>query len=100
MHKDLEDHFSVLEKKVLQLRKDFQILCVEYGELSDKYNHLKTKYEEEKRKNQELEEQNKAIRLHASISGNPEYNRLMKAHLNRLIKEVDFCIAQLQNSGL
>ena len=36
----------------------------------------------------------------AAISGNPEHNRLMKNHINRLIKEIDACIIQLQNTGM
>jgi RNase P/RNase MRP subunit p30 len=47
-----------------------------------------------------LAEEQKNIKLYSAISGNPEHNRLMKNHINRLVKEVDFCIAQLQNSGL
>ena len=42
----------------------------------------------------------KNIKLYSAISGNPDHNRLMKNHINRLIKEVDHCIAELQNSGL
>lgn len=100
MHQDVESNFSVLENKILKLKKDFETLSVAYQDLSEEYKKLKTKYEAEKTKNQELEEQNRSIKLQASISGNPEHNRLMKAHINRLIKEVDFCIAQLQNNGL
>ena len=61
---------------------------------------LKLKYEEEHKKNQELIEQQKKIKLISAISGNPDHNRLMKNHINRLVKEIDACIAQLQNSGL
>jgi len=45
-------------------------------------------------------EENKNIKIQASISGNTEYNRLMKARINRLIKEVDMCISQLENNEL
>ncbi|WP_309568989.1 hypothetical protein [Bergeyella cardium] len=82
------------------MKQNFQNLNYDYTELSKEFEQMKKKYEDERKKNQELEEENKKIKLQASISGNPEHNRLMKNHLNRLIKEVDFCIAELQNSGL
>ena len=61
---------------------------------------LKAKYEEEVMKNEELIEEQKKMKLTSAISGNPDHNRLMKSHINRLIKEIDVCIAELRNSGL
>lgn len=100
MLQELESNFSELEKKILKLKKDYQNLQETYLQVSEDLAEMKEKYHDEKKKNQELVEDNKHIKLQATISGNPEHNRLMKNHINRLIKEVDFCIAQLQNSGL
>ncbi len=100
MLKDLESHFSLLEKKILILKKDYQTLSENHAMLSKEYEDLKQRFESERKANQELAEEYKKIKLHSAISGNPEHNRLMKNHINRLVKEVDLCIAQLQNSGL
>lgn len=100
MLRDLEDNFSVVEKKVLEITKNYQKLTETYLELSREHQELKEKYDEERRKNQVLAEEQKNIKLYSAISGNPDHNRLMKNHINRLIKEVDQCIAELQNSGL
>ncbi|AZI20591.1 hypothetical protein [Chryseobacterium taklimakanense] len=100
MLKDLESNFLLLEKRILMLKKDYQNLREEHAALSKDYEEMKEKYEAERRKSQELAEEQKNIKLQSAISGNPEHNRLMKNHINRLIKEVDYCIAQLQNSGL
>lgn len=100
MLKDLESNFSLLEKRILILKKDYQNLREEYDTLSKDFEEMKQKYDVERRKSQELAEEQKNIKLQSAISGNPEHNRLMKNHINRLIKEVDNCIAQLQNSGL
>lgn len=100
MLQDLENHFSELEKKILLLQKNYKNLTEEFSELNKEHQDLKRKYDEERRKGQVLAEEQKNIKLYSAISGNPEHNRLMKNHINRLIKEVDFCIAQLQNSGL
>ena len=100
MLKDLENNFSLLEKKILALSKKYQSLNENYLELNQEHEELKMKYEEEKKKNQVLAEEQKNIKLYSAISGNSDHNRLMKNHINRLIKEVDYCIAELQNSGL
>ena len=100
MLQDLENNFSLLEKKILTVSKNYQNLDEKYIELNKEHQELKEKYEEERKKNQVLAEEQKNIKLYSAISGNPEHNRLMKHHLNRLIKEVDYCIAELQNSGL
>ena len=73
---------------------------VKYLELSQEHELLKKKYDEERKKSQVLAEEQKNIKLYSAITGNPDHNRLMKNHINRLIKEVDHCIAELQNSGL
>lgn len=100
MLKELENNFSLLEKKILEVAKSYKELSEKYATLSEDYGNLKLKYEEEHKKNQELIEQQKKIKLISAISGNPDHNRLMKNHINRLVKEIDACIAQLQNSGL
>lgn len=96
----LESNFSQLEKRILDLQNRYAILNEKYSEANKELMELKVKYAEEKKRSQILVEEHKDIKLHAAISGNPEYNRLMKNHINRLVKEVDFCIAQLQNTGL
>lgn len=100
MLKDLENNFSVLEKKIQNISKNYRSLNEKYTELNAEHEELKKRYDEERRKNQVLAEEQKNIKLYSAISGNPDHNRLMKNHINRLIKEVDNCIAELQNSGL
>ncbi|MBW8360929.1 hypothetical protein [Chryseobacterium sp.] len=100
MLKDIENNFSVLEKGILNISKNYQNLSEKYSELSREHEELQKKYDEERKKSQVLAEEHKEIKLYSAISGNPDHNRLMKNHINRLIKEVDHCIAELQNSGL
>ncbi|ASW74116.1 hypothetical protein IQ37_18130 [Chryseobacterium piperi] len=100
MLQDLENNFSELEKKILNLHKNYQNLTEKFTELNTEHEELKKKYDDERKRSQVLAEEQKNIKLYSAISGNPEHNRLMKNHINRLVKEIDFCIAQLQNSGL
>ena len=100
MLKELENNFSLLEKKIFEMNKSYQNLLEKHAILSEDFENLKVKYEEEHKRNQELTEEQKKIKLISAISGNPDHNRFMKNHINRLVKEIDACIAQLQNSGL
>lgn len=100
MLQELETQFSELERKIQNLHKSYHNLSLNFAELNKEHSELKKKYDEERKRSQVLAEEQKNIKLYSAISGNPEHNRLMKNHINRLVKEVDFCIAQLQNSGL
>ena len=100
MLSELENNFSVLEKKILSLYKSYRNLSEKHAELSDELQKLKEDYAEEKRRNQILVEENKDLKLYSAISGNAEHNRLMKNHINRLVKEIDMCVSELQNNGL
>ncbi|MDY3547015.1 hypothetical protein PG291_00145 [Riemerella anatipestifer] len=100
MLKEIENHFSEVEQKIIHLKNDYQKLKDDYSVLLESYNETKMKLDTEKKAHQELLEKYKEIKLVSAISGNPNHNRLMKNHINRLIKEIDACIAQLQNKGL
>lgn len=97
---ELDKNFSLLEDKILKINKSYKDLSQKYTELSEKYTLLEEKYEGMKEENQKLLEEQKRIKLISAISGNPEHNRLMKNHINRLIKEIDACIMMLQNNEL
>jgi len=97
---ELENNFSVLEKKIQNLYKKFRILSQKHAETSEELEKVKEDYAEEKRRNQILAEENKELKLYSALSGNAEHNRLMKNHINRLVKEIDMCVSELQNSGL
>lgn len=98
MLKDLENNFSLLEKNIMKLKEDYRRLSEEYDELSKKNREIVGKYDAERRKNQELVEEQKNIKLQSAMGGNAEYNRLMKNHINRLVSEIDACIAELNEA--
>ncbi|WP_374330071.1 hypothetical protein [Soonwooa sp.] len=100
MLSELENNFVQLEKKILKLHKKHISLLDKYAELSKDYKQLQEEFDEEKKRNRVLAEEQKDLKLYSAISGNADHNKLMKNHLNKLIKEVDFCIAELRNSGL
>lgn len=96
----LENNFSQLEKRIQKMHKAHQDLLEKYEDLSKELEQMKEDYNEERKKNRVLAEEQKELKLYSAISGNADHNRLMKNHINRLVKEIDFCVAELQNSGL
>ena len=100
MLNDLEKNFSELENKIENLNKSYTKLQEKYTVLLQEHLKAKEKYDGILQENEILAENYKKVKLHAAISGNPDHNRLMKNHINRLVKEVDFCIDQIQNSTL
>lgn len=100
MMKDLEDNLSRIESNILRLKEDYKELKEEYSQLLEKFQKLRNRYELEQKKSQELEEEQKKIKIAAAVAGNPDHNRLVKNHINRLTKEIDACISQIQNIGM
>ena len=97
MLKELENNFSLLEKKILNLKKDHQNLTSNYNALNEDYQLMKEKYDAVRKENQELVEENKNIKLQASISGNPDHNRLMKNYINLSEKQQDLFNRPIQS---
>lgn len=100
MLSELEQNFLTLEKNIQNLGKKYKDLGEKYSELVTEHQQLKEKYDAGQKKTKVLEEEHKNIKLYSAISGNPDHNHLMKKHINRLVKEIDSCIVQIQNSGL
>ncbi|MDL1914261.1 MAG: hypothetical protein FDW93_07055 [Bergeyella sp.] len=100
MLRELEDSFSLLERRILRKKKEFRELGESYREVLQELEQVREKYREERKRSQELAEENRRIKLLSTLAGNLEHSRLMKNHINRLIKEVDFCIDHLRNKGL
>lgn len=95
---ELERNFTAVEKKILKLTDQHRKLVEEHKELVDRFQRLKTKYEEANSKVEELQEEERRVKLMAALAGNPDHNRLMKNHINRLVKEIDICIAGIRDS--
>ena len=66
MLKELENNFSLLEKKILEVAKNHKDLSEKYAILSEDYSNLKLKYEEEHKRNQELTEEQKKNKINLS----------------------------------
>lgn len=87
-----------LELKVLQLLKLNSELIKKNHHLEEVLAKTEQKNIQTEKEHKELENQNRRLRVVNAISGNGEYKKVMKLQMNRLIKEIDFCISELKNN--
>ena len=96
---------SQLEKNkdILKLagnsEKEFEILRKEIETLKEENARLKNKLRDSQTNNLNLNEEVKRLKVVNAMSGNQEYKQMMKQRMNKLIKEVDTCIAQIKTNN-
>ena len=83
---DLEVKVAALVQKKEELEVEMKALKAEKSELQEQNEELSAKVEQ-------LEEKNKILRI--AGCGNEEGQREMKLKINEIVREVDKCIAQL-----
>jgi len=67
--------------------------------LKDENARLKNKLRDSQANNLHLNEEVKRLKVVNAMSGNQEYKQMMKQRMNKLIKEVDTCIAQIKTNN-
>jgi predicted patatin/cPLA2 family phospholipase len=97
MKKDM--NFNALESKVLNLLENYQNIKEEIVKLEEENKRLKNKLRDSQVHNLNLMEEVKRLKVVNAMSGNQEYKNMMKLKMNKLIKEVDSCIAQIKTNN-
>lgn len=95
-----EESFLELEKIVNLLLKKNKELQENVWQLEEEKRNLIEEREALRHQNQEIININSKLKIANALEGNPEHRRLMKLKINRLIKEVDLCIAELKRVSL
>ncbi|PQL90342.1 hypothetical protein [Apibacter adventoris] len=96
--KEIVQELKMLELQLHELIKENEALRVENEYLKDSLLKSEDKFIQKEKLNKELEEQNKRLKVINAISGNNEYKKVMKLQMNRMIKEIDSCILEIQNT--
>lgn len=96
--KEIVHELKMLELQLQELIKENEALRVENEYLKDSLLKSEDKFIQKEKLNKELEEQNKRLKVINAISGNNEYKKVMKLQMNRMIKEIDSCILEIQNT--
>ena len=91
--------FNELESKVLDLLENYTKIKEELVVLESENKRLKNKLRDSQVHNLNLMEEVKRLKVVNGMSGNQEYKKMMKLKMNKLIKEVDSCIAQIKTNS-
>lgn len=91
--------FNELESKVLDLLENYTKIKDEIVILEKENSRLKNKLRDSQVHNLNLMEEVKRLKVVNGMSGNQEYKKMMKLKMNKLIKEVDSCIAQIKTNS-
>jgi len=92
-------NFNKLESTVLDLLENYQNIKQEIAKLEEENVRLKNKLRDSQVHNLQLMDEVKRLKVVNGMSGNQEYKKMMKLKMNKLIKEVDSCIAQIKTNS-
>ncbi|MFL9843807.1 hypothetical protein [Flavobacterium rhizosphaerae] len=84
----LEGRLDELYKKMLELQK-------QNSELESKISRSEAAMKKQSDEIAALQQQNESLRIANSLLGSDDNKRETKLKINSLIREIDFCIAQL-----
>ncbi|MBO6211345.1 MAG: hypothetical protein J6O47_00330 [Algoriella sp.] len=94
----LENNNDIL-KRANNSEKEFESFQKELNSLKEENARLKNKLRDSQANNLNLNEEVKRLKVVNAMSGNQEYKQMMKQRMNKLIKEVDSCIAQIKTNN-
>ena len=89
----LAKNLEALEAQVMTLIKVKKELAIELEKQRKESTALKLELETLQKETEELREKNKILRI--AGGADPESNREVKLKINEIVREVDKCIAQL-----
>lgn len=95
---EIIQELKMLELKILELKKENEALRAKNEYLEESLLKSEDKFIQKEKLYKEIEEQNRRLKVINAISGNGEYKKVMKLQMNRMIKEIDSCILELQNT--
>lgn len=84
-----------IEAKVARIIDDNRSLRAQCGELTAQRDKLRSDNRSLQKRVSELEKELSRVKLNAALAGDKSDKRAAKARINRLVREVDSCIAML-----
>lgn len=93
-----ESNFIKLEQKLHQLLVAHRNIKKEKNSLKEEIEALKQSLKESRIESARLKEENDRLKVANAMLGENEHRRLMKLRVNRLIKELDTCMAQIKSN--
>ncbi|MBA5628566.1 hypothetical protein [Moheibacter lacus] len=91
-----ESNFINLEQKLYQLVDAYRNIKKEKESLKEEIDALKDSLKTSRSEVLKLKDDNDRLKVANAMLGDEEHRRLMKLRVNKLIKELDVCIAQVK----
>lgn len=92
---DVHQRLQHIEKLLLVLIDQYEKATHDVASLEQHVNELKSELEQKSQKIQELEGELRAARIAKSVASSTEDTELAKAKISTLVREIDRCIALL-----
>ena len=92
---NIEDIVGSLENKIGKVLHKIELLKFENSKLSEELANNKQVLETQQKQIVSWEERYEALKLANSILGSDDNKRETKLKINALIRDIDYCIAQL-----
>lgn len=92
-----ESNFINLEQKLYQLVGAYKNIKKERESLKEEVEALKENLKSSRTEVLKWKDENERLKVANAMLGDEEHRRLMKLRVNKLIKELDVCIAQVKN---
>ncbi|CAI9429834.1 hypothetical protein MSHRCOH1_06450 [Candidatus Ornithobacterium hominis] len=100
MNAAVQNKWNELEGEVHELLISYEKQKAQLAKLKEENERLEESIYQQQVRIQELQNINKQLKVAGALGGNPKHRRLMKFKLNQLIKEVDYCIAEVSKANL
>ncbi|MFY0715192.1 hypothetical protein J1D01_16115 [Seonamhaeicola sp. NFXS20] len=94
---NIEDIVDSLENKISKVLHKLELLKQANSKLSEELEASKQEIQNQKRLNAQWEEKYEALKVANTILGSDDNKRETKLKINALIREIDYCIAQLSD---
>lgn len=95
-----ESNFINLEQKLYRLVAAYRDIKKDNEDKSEEILTLKESLKKSRSEVLKLKDDNDRLKVANALLGDEEHRRLMKLRVNKLIKELDICIAQIKNEGV
>lgn len=92
-----ETNFIKLKEKLYQLVDAYKNCKKEKEALKEEIEALNINLKSSRLEVLRMKDENEGLKVANALLGDQEHRRLMKLRVNKLIKELDVCIAQVKN---
>ncbi|MCZ8196887.1 MAG: hypothetical protein O9267_04705 [Flavobacterium sp.] len=92
---EIVEIIDTLEERLKKLVQKLVILEQKNSELSQELSKATVLFKNQSQQIEELKKQNESLKIAKSLLGSDENKRDTKLKINSLIREIDYCIAQL-----